>query len=152
MLKFNVKKDVKNDVIELKDISLSACYTYLPLTDIDRGIGIGTLENLRNSFWYMDTISILGIFEDAASNSGLVTVTKSSITFYYPENKNQILQWKNGLTSIEFKNLQSKMFIDSDLINKYSPKLDFFYMKNVAYIADNGVIFKDNDKFYGLIF
>lgn len=152
MLKFKVNKDVKNDVINIEDISLRACYTYLPLTNVKREIFAEPLECLRNGFWYMNTISLIGIFTDIKDNTGIVTVTQASITFFYPEYKKQNLRYKNDLMSIEFTDLKSSLFVDAIKLNKYSPILDTFFIKDVSYIADNGIIFKGNDKLYGLIF
>lgn len=152
MLKFKVNKDVKNDVIEIKDILLRACYDYLPLTNLKRDIFVESLESLRNGFWYMGTISLIGIFTDIKGNTGLVTVSQSSLTFYYPEYKRQNLRCKNGLMSIEFTDLKSSLFVDAIPLNKHSLIIDTFFIKDVSYIADNGIIFKGNDKLYGLIF
>lgn len=152
MLKFKVNKDVKTDVINLKDISIRACGIDLPLVDVKHDVFVETLECLRNAFWYMNIIAQIGFFTDIKGNTGIVAVTCHSIGFYYPENKNQILCCKNGLISLEVINLKSKMILDSELLNKYSSKLDVLYANNVSYIADNGIVFIYNDKLYTLIF
>ena len=124
----------------------------MPLSNVKRDIFVESLEYLRNGFWYKNTISLLGVFTDIKGNIGLVTVTHSSITFYYPEYKKQNLRCKNGLMSIEFTDLKSSLFVDAISLTKYSPIIDTFYIKDISYIADNGVIFKGNDKLYDLKF
>ena len=152
MLKIKVNKDVKNDSICLKDILFKTCHMTFSLDNQNKDIFVESLDYLRNSMWYMNGISEIGIFTDVKGISGLVAITTHSITFYFSEVHNQNIICKKDLISIEFTKLKSSLFIDSELITKYSSIINSLLIGNIAYIADNGVIFKYNDKFYTIIF
>lgn len=154
MINFYLSKSVESNYIALNDITVKLNSLRLSINN-EKKPDIYTLpfSSFRDSLWIKKGIADIGIFTDANGVNGIAVFNSSVIDLYYTREKQvQIIENIKGLVSINFTNLNSKLFIDSEVIDKYSPILSGLSIYNIEYIADNGIIFKVNSKLYTLIF
>ena len=154
MIKFYLSKSVKSDRITLNDFCAGIGFLRFSVGNDEKpDIYTTPLSDLRNSLWYKKDITEIGLFIDPDGVNGIVTFNEQIIDFYYTdENPTQILEDKSGLVSINFTKLNSKLFIDSKTINRYSPIISRLSIIDIEHIADNGIVFNLDNKLYSLIF
>lgn len=153
MIKFNLTKSVKSEDLKSRNIIVSVNRLELYISKLELDIFAFDLSHLRDTLSIKQCFSEIGLFTDADGVTGLATYCSSSINFFYPkDNGKQVLADNNGLQSINFPQLHSKLFIDTVVLHESSPLIKDLSIRHVEYVTDNGVIFNVNDNLYSLIF